>query len=107
MDKTNECDGRDLKLVLHFEPIDGFHMSDVDFLAKFFVYPNRTIVVQKAEMKKIDDDNYCAVLTKEQLRRLGKGKLMWYGMADIPDSDFDDGFRTDDTDILCTGVTLT
>lgn len=82
--------GTELKINVHVEPIDGYHMSDYDFECVFFVYKNRPLVVKKNEMTKVDDDNYIAKVDTE---KVGVGSLKMKFIAEIPDSDMNDGLR--------------
>ena len=82
--------GTELKINVHVDPIDGMHMSDYDFECVFFVYKNRPLVIKKNEMTKVDEDNYIA---KVDSAKVGTGNLMMKFIADIPDSDMNDGLR--------------
>lgn len=93
--------GNEFKMNVHIEPIDGYHMSDYDFDCAFYVSPNRRITIHKSEMRKVDDDNYIAVITTSDAIRIGRGKIIAEITAHIPDSDFHDGVRTEKLK-LCT-----
>lgn len=82
--------GTELKISVHVDPIDGLHMSDYDFTCTFFVYKNKSVVVNKKDFTRVDDDNY---ITKVDTMKVGAGQLKMKFEADIPDSDMDDGFR--------------
>ena len=82
--------GTELKINVHVEPIDGLHMSGYDFECVFFVYKNRSLVVRKNDMTKMDDDNYIAKVDTE---KVGVGSLKMKFIAEIPDSDMNDGLR--------------
>ena len=82
--------GTELKINVHVDPIDGMHMSDYDFECVFFVYKNRPLVIKKNEMTKVDEDNYIAKVDTE---KVGVGSLKMKFIAEIPDSDMNDGFR--------------
>lgn len=82
--------GTELKINVHAEPIDGMHMSEYDFECVFFVYKNRPLVVRKDEMTKVDEDNYIA---KVDSAKVGVGNLLMKFVAEIPDSDMNDGLR--------------
>ena len=82
--------GTELKINVHVDPIDGMHMSDYDFECVFFVYKNRPLVIKKNEMTKVDEDNYIANVDSA---KVGTGNLMMKFIADIPDSDMNDGLR--------------
>lgn len=97
--------GTELKINVHIEPIDGLHMENYDFVCQFFAYPNRKVEIHKEDMKKIDSDNYLAMITEEQCKRIGRGELHLEVTAYVPDSDFFDGLRTEKATI-CTGVTI-
>ncbi len=84
--------GTELKINVHVEPIDGFHMSDYDFTCRFYIYANRYVELEKSEMIRMDDDNYIACIDSS---KLGTGNIMMRIMAYIPDADFSDGFRTE------------
>ncbi|WP_296122606.1 hypothetical protein [uncultured Bacteroides sp.] len=84
--------GTELKINVHVEPIDGFHMSDYDFTCRFYIYANRYVELGKSEMIRMDDDNYIACIDSS---KLGTGNIMMRIMAYIPDADFSDGFRTE------------
>ena len=92
------------KFILKLDPIDGLHMSDYDFECALYVYTNRKVVIPKSKMIKVDDDSYKVVANSIDVMRIGKGKINAEITAFIPDSDFDDGFRTEKL-ILCTKVT--
>lgn len=88
------------KLNVHLNPIDGFKMVDYDFECEAFVFTNKVVKKQKAEMKKEDDDNYVMTLTDEDMRTIGRGRINVLVTAYIPDADFADGFRTERV-LLC------
>lgn len=79
----------EFKLNVSMEPIDGYHMGDVDFICIFHT-GSRKVTLEKDEMIPIDTNNYVACLKSKEL---GKGTLTVTYQAAIPDNDFDDGFR--------------
>lgn len=97
--------GTELKINVHVDPIDGVHMSEYDFECAFFVYTNKRVVITKKEMKRVDNDNYIAIIDKVKGMQLGRGTINMEITAHIPDADFSDGLRTE-KDIVCTGVTI-
>ena len=97
--------GTELKINVHVEPIDGLHMSDYDFECVFYVYLNKKVEIPKSNMRRVDDDNYIAIINSVDALRLGRGSINMEVTAHIPDSDFDDGLRTEKA-IVCTGVTI-
>lgn len=85
--------GTELKINVSIEPIDGTHMSDYDFICRFYIYTNRYVDVKKSEMIKLDNDNYVALVDSTAI---GVGQIKMQVTAFIPDADFaDDGVRTE------------
>lgn len=82
-------DGSEFKLNVNMEPIDGYHMKDVDFFCTFKSC-GRAVNLTKSEMIEVNDDNYLAPLYSSDL---GIGTLSVRYEADIPDDAFDDGYR--------------
>jgi hypothetical protein len=98
-------DIQEYKLNVHVEPIAGFHMEELAIKCVLFVYQNKAVEVSKEAMVKVDEDNYVIPLTAELVKRVGRGQLKVKVIAEIPDSDFPDGFRTEITEV-CTGVVI-
>ena len=94
----------EFKLNIHLDPIDGLHMSGYDFECALYVYTNRKVVIPKSRMKKVDDDNYLVMVEKVDAVKIGKERIKAEITAYIPDSDFNDGLRTEKL-VLCTNVT--
>lgn len=94
--------GTELKINVSIEPIDGTHMSDYDFICRFYIYTNRYVDVKKSEMIKLDDDNYVACIDSA---KIGVGQIKMQVTAFIPDADFTDGMRTEVVDVF-TGVCI-
>ena len=60
----------------------GFTMDDVDFTCEFFVYSDKVFRVAKADMVKVDENNYIAVV---DTTKIGAGKLKLTVTAYVPD----------------------
>ena len=84
--------GSEIKPYIELEPVGSLNMDDYDFQAEFFCYSNRRVTVSKSEMKRMNENRYCACL---DTRALGTGTLKCLVTRYIPDGDFDDGLRTD------------
>ena len=82
--------GTEIKLNVHIDPLGNLHMDDYYFECKFYIFPKKFIIVKKADMVKVDADNYLAMVDTTDL---GIGKLHMMVTAEIPDSDFGDGTR--------------
>lgn len=94
--------GTELKINVHVEPIDDFHMSDYDFSCRFYIYTNRYVELKKSDMIRVDDDNYIACIDSSEL---GTGTIKMCITARIPDADFSDGLRTE-VETVDTKVTI-
>lgn len=99
--------GTEIKINVHVEPIDGFHMADYDFKCQFYVYTNRFILLNKADMKEIDKDNYLAIITSDSALKIGRGVVKLKFTAYIPDADFPDGLRTEIAEVVCKDAVIT
>lgn len=95
--------GTEFKMNVHLEPIDGLHMSDYNFECAFFVFNDRRIVIRKSEMKKVDEDNYLAIIKTEDALKIGRGRIRAEITAFVPDAEFPDGLRTERL-LICTDV---
>lgn len=87
----------DFKLNVAMPVIDGYHMGDVDFTCSFYVSSTyisneKVVTLDKSQMIQVDEDNYVAPLSSENI---GRGNLMVKYVALIPDADFDSGYRKD------------
>lgn len=96
---------QEYKLNVHVEPIAGFHMDELNIKCILYVYPNKAVEVDKDAMVKVDEDNYVIPLTAELVKRVGRGQLKVKVIAEIPDSDFPDGCRTEIAEV-CTDVAI-
>lgn len=87
----------DFKLNAAMDVIDGYHMDDVDFTCSFYVSStyiseDKVVTLEKSQMIRVDADNYVAPLSSGDI---GRGNLMVKYVAEIPDADFDGGYRKD------------
>ena len=98
----NPSIGTELKVAVSAEPVGGIHLSEYDFECDFFVYRNQKITVRKDDMRKLDDDNYVALLDSS---KLSAGNLLMRMTAHVPDTDFPDGLRTEVVEVD-TGIKL-
>jgi hypothetical protein len=84
--------GTELKLNIHIEPIETITMDDYDFEVEVYCSPKRPVMATKAEMIRVDSDNYIVLV---DTNIVGAGSLKCKVTAYIPDSDFPDGLRTE------------
>lgn len=84
--------GTELKLNVNADLGNGLHLSDVDFTARFYSSFGKSITIDKKDMKKLDDDNYIAVV---DTKKVGTGEYWMKLTVQIPDEDCEDGFRTE------------
>jgi hypothetical protein len=67
-------------------------MDDYDFEVEVYCSPKRPVMATKAEMIRVDSDNYIVLV---DTNIVGAGSLKCKVTAYIPDSDFPDGLRTE------------
>lgn len=84
--------GSEIKLNVNLNPIGDFTMDDYKFECEFYCYTSRKVTITKAEMLRQDENNYLAVLDS---KNLGSGSLKCKITANIPDTDCEDGLRTE------------
>lgn len=95
------------KYGLRMEPIGDIHLEDCDFDITSYVFTNRSVTYRKGDsthLKKIDEDSYKIIVTEEDAMKIGKGKVMAKVTIRIPDSDYEDGFRTEVYDRIWTKI---
>lgn len=94
--------GTEIKMNVHIDPLGHLHMSDYDFECKFYIFAKKAVIITKADMVKLDDDNYLVLVDTTDL---GIGKLHLTLTAQIPDADFRNTMRRE---IACvdTGITV-
>lgn len=105
MENYGQNSGKRTKFKLNawMEPIDGFHLSDVDFEVEVFVENSPKLIrFHKSEAIKIDEDNYKVMVDSSVC---GAGRYWMTIIAYIPDPDFKDGIR-DEARTTFTGVTI-
>lgn len=94
--------GTELKLNVNADLGNGLHLSDVDFSTRVYSSFGKSITFDKKDMKKLDDDNYIAVV---DTKKVGTGEYWMKLTAQIPDEDCEDGYRTEVVTVP-TGVKL-
>ena len=97
--------GTDLKINVHFDPIAGYTMDDIEFTCKFFTNSNvKVVTCTKKDMIRVDEQNYIAIVCT---RRVGYGSLKLRVIAEIPDNDVvvHDMVRYEEVQIE-TGITI-
>lgn len=94
--------GTELKLNIHIEPIDGLTMDDYDFSVDVYCSPKRAIHVTKNECIRLDESHYIVLVDTAVV---GVGSLICKVTSQLPDSDFEDMYRTE---IVCkaTGINI-
>ena len=90
---TDVIRGTDIKFNLNILPISGISMSSYDFsVVAYAKGTNQRITIIKDSCAMEDDDNY---IVPVDTTSLGLGELLLDVYAFIPDTDFDDGIRTE------------
>jgi hypothetical protein len=102
---NNSVAGTEVKVNLSMTPIDGNTLESVEWEAVVFLensMTGKTLVIKKANAKKVDADNYIIPIDSSIL---GAGRYYITLVAKIPDADFPDGIRTEKKTVY-TGVTI-
>lgn len=102
--------GTEFKYGVRMAPINGIHMEDCDFEVTSYVYTNKAVTYSKGDAKhiqRINEDSYRIIVDSEDSVKIGRGKVLAKILISIPDSDFEDGFRTEIYDKIWTGKTIT
>lgn len=94
--------GTEYKIKIGMQPMGEIHLADCEFFAVFYVNSAKSQRVEKADMIKVDDDNYIALVDSTLT---GAGELKARVTVDLPDADFDDGARTEVV-VVNTGITI-
>ena len=81
--------GREMKMTVSIDPIDGKTMNDYNFKVEVFAR-GKAVVFEKRDMKRIDDSNYSMVV---DTRKVGTGRMKVVVTAYIPDTDSEDMVR--------------
>lgn len=94
--------GTEFKILVRIEPVGGIHMKDMRVSCVFYTRMDVPFAVSKDEMIYVDDDSYIALV---DTYGMSSGVLRNRITCEVPDLDFDDGYRTEIVDVE-TGVTL-
>jgi hypothetical protein len=101
--------GTEYKYGIRMSPIGDIHLEECEFEVKTYIFSNKGVIFKKGDerhIKKIDADSYAVVVDKENALKIGKGVVVAEVTLHIPDADFDDGFRTEVIDGICTGIVI-
>lgn len=102
MAESRPITGTEFKMLVRIEPIGGIHMKDMRVNCVFYTRMDAPFAVSKDEMIYVDDDSYIALVDTSGM---SSGVLRNRITCEVPDLDFNDGYRTEITDVE-TGVTL-
>lgn len=96
--------GTGLKFNVSMNPIDGYHLANVDFKVEVFSsMGGKTMSIPKSNAMRMDDDNYIICVDSAEI---GLGKYYLTLFAYIPDADFPSGIRAEgatiETDVVVT-----
>ena len=93
--------GTQFVINVNMTPMDGAHMSDVEFKARFYVYQNKFLELDKSDMVKVDEDNYLAFVDSA---KVGKGQIKYRLFVNVPDENWESGYRVVISDeVACEG----
>lgn len=100
--KTEVFLGTELKLNVNIEPLGAVTMDDFDFEVEAYCNPSKSLVILKKDSIRVDENNY---IVRVDTNKVGLGYLKCKVTANIPDTDFSDGRRTE-VDSVCTGIVI-
>ena len=87
----NSVKGTKFKLNINMPPIDGYSLEAVDWSAEVFTKQGcKSLTVEKKDAIKVDKDTYRIPVDSAIV---GAGEYWVTLTAQIPDTDFSDGFR--------------
>lgn len=84
--------GSEIKLNLNIQPVGGYTMDDYKFVAEVYCKAKKSVVVEKEQSIRIDNNNYLLPIDTQDL---GHGVIKVKVTAYIPDKDFADDLRTE------------
>lgn len=102
MNENRPIVGTEFKILVRVEPIDGVHMEDMEFVCEFYTRIDAPLVVDKANMIKVDADGYIACV---DTAGMSPGVLRNRITVEVPDRDFADDYRREITDVS-TGIKI-
>lgn len=84
--------GTELKLNVNIAPFGEITMDDYNFEVEVYCSPKNAITIAKQDSIRIDSDNYMILVDSAIL---GAGSIKCKVTAYVPDTDFEDGLRTE------------
>lgn len=88
--KTNYL-GEEIKIQVRAKPIDGMTLADYEWTAYIWTSSYRVVEVHKSDCIPMDDGSYVIILDTS---KVGVGALKLKIVAEFPDGDFEDGYKT-------------
>ena len=88
--------GEKFKVNVNLPPINNASMDDFEFIVKAYCVPYRSQIIKKVNALRNDENNY---VVRIDSNILGLGHVKLRVTAQIPDRDFEDGFRPSVCDI--------
>ena len=80
--------GEGRKAFLSIKTENGKTMDEYDFYVEVYCNPAEKVFISKSDMKRLDEKSYQFTFNT---RDVGKGRLRYRIVAEIPDADFKDG----------------
>lgn len=101
---SNSDRGTEFKLNIHLDPIEDYHMSDLDWnvVVSTFSLDGTRQTFEKEQATKVDDDNYTIIVDSASG---GAGAYWLTFTAFIPDADAPSGIRKEIVTVF-TGVMI-
>ena len=101
------------KIKVQVQPMDGQSIWDCDsFTCELYVTRERSVIFNKGDTNRVmrvsedNNDQIKLIVNKEDAQKIGYGVVKLKMTALVPDTDFEDGYRTEIIDNVCTGVVI-
>lgn len=81
------------KFTLRMNPrSNGVRLKDCTLELEVYVYTNKSVMIDKSYIKRVDDDSVDIILVMEDAKKIGAGNVKVAVHIGIPDKDFPDGY---------------
>jgi hypothetical protein len=100
--------GTELKLNINIEPIGGLSMADYRWEIDVYCNPNNKVTItsedaiNRINAYMVDRDNY---ILKVDTEKIGVGMVKCKVVAELPDENFSDNYRTE-VNVISTGIEI-
>jgi hypothetical protein len=82
MNRVKTVEGTQMKLEISLCLPNDLTMDEVDFFCYFYIHPNKRKKFEKAEMNRMDSNNYAVIL---DTKGMGDGEVKYQASVTLPD----------------------